>query len=93
MQEHRGNHLILCFWEWLSDHEYVAISNSETEIQELAEEMLQILDQDVHYTDEELALKHKYKSMMHEYIVQDEFLAVCAEIGAKWITQNSWFLE
>lgn len=93
IEEHRGEHLIACFWRWLSENGYIAVSNSETEIRELAEEMLQILDQDVHYTDEELVLKHKYKSMMHEYIVQDEFLAVCAEIGAKWITQNSWFLE
>ena len=93
MQEHRGNHLILCFWDWLSDHEYVAISNSETEIQELAEEMLQILDHSVHYTEEEIELKRRYKDIMHEYIVKDEFLSVCAEIGAKWIVKNAWFLE
>ena len=93
LQGHRGENLTVSFWRWLSENGYIAISNSETEIKELAEEMLQILDQDVHYTDEELTLKNKYKSIMYEYIMKDEFLAVCAEIGAKWITKNSWFLE
>ena len=93
IQGHREDNLTLSFWKWLSDHGYIAISNSETEIKELAEEMIQILDQDVHYTDEELTLKNKYKSIMHEYIIKDGFLAVCAEIGAKWIKKNSWFLE
>ena len=93
LQEHRGENLTLCFWRWLSENGYIAISNSETEINELAEEMLQILDRNVSYTDEEVILKRKYKSIMYEYIIKDEFLAVCAEIGAKWITKNSWFLR
>ncbi|EEQ47634.1 hypothetical protein [Selenomonas flueggei] len=93
IQEHRGENLTLCFWRWLSDHGYIAIPNSETEIKELAEEMIHILDRNVSYTDEEMALKRKYKSIMCEYIVKDDFLAVCAEIGAKWITKNAWFLE
>ena len=93
IQEHRGENLTLCFWRWLSDHGYIAIPNSETEIKELAEEMIQVLDQNVHYTEEEITLKYKYKNIMHEYLIKDEFLAVCAEIGAKWIKKNSWFLE
>ena len=91
IQGHREDNLTLSFWKWLSDHGYIAISNSETEIKELAEEMIQILDQDVHYTDEELTLKNKYKSIMHEYIIKDEFLAACAEIGAKWIKKIHGF--
>ena len=93
LQEHREENLTLCFWKWLSENGYIAISNSEAEINELAEEMLHILDRNVSYTDEEMALKRKYKSIMYEYIVKDEFLAVCAEIGAKWIAKNAWFLE
>ena len=93
IQEHRGENLTVCFWRWLSDHGYIAIPNSETEIKELAEEMIQVLDQNVHYTEEEITLKHKYKNIMHEYLIKDEFLAVCAEIGAKWITKNAWFLK
>lgn len=93
VKEKPGENLQLIFWKWLSENGYVAVNNSETDISELAEEMLNIVDNNISYTEEEMTLKKKYKEIMYEYIIKDEFLSICADVGAKWIVKNKWFLE
>ncbi len=93
VKEKPKENLQLIFWKWLAENGYVAVNNSETDISELTEEMLNVVDNNISYTDEEMILKKRYKEIVYEYIVKDDFLSLCADVGAKWIVKNKWFLE
>ena len=85
--------LQLKIWEWYINNDIEAMQNSAEEVLELSKEMDAILDGTISYTAKELELKARYKAIMAEYVDKGDFLAIVADIGAKWIVENEWFLE
>lgn len=80
-------------WEWYVENDIEVIQNSQKEILDLAEEMDAILDGTICYTAKEIELKARYRKIMAEYVNKGDFLAIVADIGAKWIVDNEWFLQ
>lgn len=89
-----NEHGLTAFMNYISTHDITVVRSSPKEILDVAEEMYSILHGTMTYTKEDDILQNKYRKIIHEMTKKHKRITGnFARVGAKWLRDNSWFLE
>ena len=89
-----NEHGLTAFMNYISTHDITVVRSSPKEILDVAEEMYSILHGTMTYTKDDEMLQNKYRKIIHEMTKKHKRITGnFARVGAKWLRDNSWFLE